>query len=349
MAIISCLFLLPGIAFVFVGVAEGAVNSGIKSGDGWKDLLRLSVSMPDRYTAMENDIEVTFDLRRPNAFAHNAMVHLEYIEAATAEAGTKKLASLPVPLGITSGTVVFQCGTIKHAGPHRAFLTVNGQRRAESEVLQVSWPRMSVTVPKNLETYSSDVSVAVSFTRSLCSTFTTFGDWGMEASPFFGRKNPKLGFSSRLDLVQCSKDLPGDGEDDPEHVDCQAPSQPDDGRIWMSHPVENLYLRPSFAVNLNCSVWSSSGVFRLFLRTNLSHAAVIARSPAVSVSVNREYSVSSPEADFVLPCLREDVKPVFVRRPKCAANNDKIRVYGQGKITHARDLLKRAAGERDEL
>ena len=104
----------------------------------------VRVELPQRYTAMEGDLEVRFELLMPNAFSHNAIVGLEYLagdsilpaEGSRRAASPKKLASLPVPLGLREGTVVFQCGTVKHAGPHRAFVTVNGERRAESVILQ---------------------------------------------------------------------------------------------------------------------------------------------------------------------------------------------------------------------
>jgi hypothetical protein len=299
----------------------------------------IAVSVPEHHTAMEDDLEVSFELLQPNAFTHNAIVHLEYLTGDAVLPSEsrhlsrpKKLASHPVPLGLKKGTVVFQCGTLKHAGPHRAFITVNGKRRAESGILQVAWPQMTINVPKRLETYSSDVSVTVAFTRSLCSTFTTYGDWGTKASPFFGRgRKSKLGFASRLDLVECSKNS-GDDYDDAERQDCQAPTDDGDRRLWTTHHIQNIYRKSSFSVNLNCSTWGQPGTFRLFLRTNLSHASVVARSAAIRVVVNPDYKVKSVDSEFVLPCLKNDIKPFSVSRPACAAVDDKIRVYGQGKL-----------------
>ena len=86
----------------------------------------------------------------------------------------------------------------------------------------------------------------------------------------------------------------------------------------------------------NCSTWGQPGTFRLFLRTNLSHASVVARSPPITVVVNPDYDIASADSQFVLPCLKNDIKPFSVRRPACAALNDKIRVYGQGECAHAR-------------
>ncbi len=59
-----------------------------------------------------------------------------------------RLASLPVPLGLRSGAVVFSCSTVRRAGPHRAYLTVNGERAAHSEVLHVEWPPVLISVPR---------------------------------------------------------------------------------------------------------------------------------------------------------------------------------------------------------
>ncbi len=80
------------------------------------------------------------------------------------------LFSLPVPLGLLRGGVVFNCGTIVRAGPHRAVLTVDGQTAAVSPILQVSWPPVSIRVPASLETYATDVDVVVSFATNVCTT-----------------------------------------------------------------------------------------------------------------------------------------------------------------------------------
>ncbi len=50
----------------------------------------------------------------------------------------RRLSSLPVPLGVRRGAVVFECGSaVRRAGRHRAYITVNGERVAESEVMKV--------------------------------------------------------------------------------------------------------------------------------------------------------------------------------------------------------------------
>ena len=38
------------------------------------------------------------------------------------------VASLAIPLGVRSGTIIFPCGAILQAGPHRALLTINGMK-----------------------------------------------------------------------------------------------------------------------------------------------------------------------------------------------------------------------------
>ena len=138
---------------------------------------------------------------------------------------------------------------------------------------------MVITAPTRLRSYSADVSATVSFTRSLCSTFT-------RASATDDR-----GFTTKLELVECSRSVV-----DPQGQDCQAPTEDSEDakskRVWFSQDVPSLYRRPSFSVTLNCSVWGQSGTFRLFLRTNLSHAAVVARSDAVQVKPSQAFKVS---------------------------------------------------------
>ena len=55
----------------------------------------------------------------------------------------------------------------------------------------------------------------------------------------------------------------------------QAPTSHKDKRIWFSRRIPQLYSRSSVRVNINCSTWGKEGTFRVFLRTNLTHMAVI--------------------------------------------------------------------------
>ena len=72
-------------------------------------------------------------------------------------------------MGVTSGSVVFNCGTIMRAGPHRAVLTVGGGHvEAVSPLLQVAWPPVSLRVPAAIETYASNVEIVVAFTTTIC-------------------------------------------------------------------------------------------------------------------------------------------------------------------------------------
>ena len=121
--------------------------------------------------------------------------------AAPAAASPVRLASLPVPLGLRRGAVVFHCGSVRHAGPHRAYLTVNGERVAESQVLQVSWPPVVVTVPTRMRVHATDVSVSVAFTRSLCTTFSSSND------VYSRHRQDALGFAARIELIECSKSI----------------------------------------------------------------------------------------------------------------------------------------------
>ena len=72
-------------------------------------------------------------------------------------------------MGVTAGSVVFNCGTIMRAGPHRAVLTVGGGHvEAVSPLLQVGWPPVSLRVPATIETYASNVEIIVAFTTTIC-------------------------------------------------------------------------------------------------------------------------------------------------------------------------------------
>ena len=71
-------------------------------------------------------------------------------------------------MGVTHGSVVFQCGLIVRAGPHRAVLTIDGEIEARSSILQVAWPPVSIRVPVSLETYATQVEIVVAFATTIC-------------------------------------------------------------------------------------------------------------------------------------------------------------------------------------
>ena len=115
-----------------------------------------------------------------------------------------------------------------------------------------------------------------------------------------------------------------------QQADCQAPTSSRDRRVWYSRDVEDLYSRSSVSMTVGCSVWGQKGTFRVFLATNLTHMAVVARSEVISVETNVEYELGSFFSS-VYPCPPNDIKAITVKRPKCAPVSDKIRAYGQGK------------------
>ena len=82
-------------------------------------------------------------------------------------------------------------------------------------------------------------------------------------------------------------------------------------------------------MTVGCSVWGQKGTFRVFLATDLTHMAVVARSDVISVETNVEYELGSFFSS-VYPCPPNDIKTITVKRPKCAPVSDKIRAYGQG-------------------
>ena len=131
---------------------------------------------------------------------------------------------------------------------------------------------------------------------------------------------PVKTFDTWLTLVECSKAVDYSGE-------CQLNEQ----RIWHKESIGHfLYQKSSFLHRLNCSVWGQEGTFALFLETNLEHAAIVERSAPIRVKTNREYSLES-YASTVFPCRKNDILPIALRRPQCAGNADKVRVYSQGK------------------
>ncbi len=82
--------------------------------------------------------------------------------------------------------------------------------------IQASWPPVSITAPSRLRLHSSDVAATVSFTRSLCATFSSSSSGGGNRIPSKSSSSSWSDVESRLDLVECSKSVL-----DPDGQDCQ--------------------------------------------------------------------------------------------------------------------------------
>lgn len=91
------------------------------------------VRLPATYTAMKGDVVVSFDLA--NSSVANYVVNIEWIETGS------KLAELPIPIGLTSGAVIFPCGVVVQGGPHKALLTRDGKvRLTQKQALKIKRP-----------------------------------------------------------------------------------------------------------------------------------------------------------------------------------------------------------------
>ena len=294
------------------------------------------VKLPARYTAMKGDIPVSFHINKQviqnlslgsldsqvygSGQSLFAMVHLWYLEGDSylfstwSSMNAKPVASLAVPLGVTDGTVVFPCGAVVRAGPHAARLTVNGKEIAQSSILNVEWPAVNLIVPSRLETYSNDVEIEAKLTTNLCSQML---------AKRTDDTTDQLPFQVDLELVQCSESVQA-------NADCQVPTSLHSPKVWFTSEIGNLYTQSSFKVQIQCSVWGQPGTYRMFLRTNLTHMAVVSRSQAIIVDASPEYKLGSYFSS-IFPCPPNDIKTITVRRPKCSPLSDKIRAYGQSR------------------
>ena len=279
------------------------------------------VKVPRTYTAMKGDIPITIHLNE--TVIGKPMVQLWYLPVSQWSPKDQwiPVASLAVPQGITDGTVVFPCGAVVRAGPHVAILSMGGVDMARSKVLYVQWPRVKLVVPTRLETYNNDVKVVARFTTNLCSQMLA-KEGSRETTASL------LPFQVTAELVQCTKILPT-GHSTPK--DCQAPTSLNDPRVWFTQEMGNIYTKSSWVIPIDCKVWGSEGIFRIFLRTNLTHMGIFARSRPITVITNTEYDLGVIDFGSIYPCPNKDVRPVTVTRPQCSPIADKIRAYGQSK------------------
>ncbi|XP_064089681.1 uncharacterized protein LOC135203711 [Macrobrachium nipponense] len=76
--------------------------------------------------------------------------------------------TLPVVEGASEGTYQFMCGLVVQGGTYFFRLQRGEEVLASSGNVEVAWPDISLEVPKEVETYHSDVQVILRFNVELC-------------------------------------------------------------------------------------------------------------------------------------------------------------------------------------
>ena len=79
---------------------------------------------------------------------------------------------------VSGGEAVLRvpCGVVTHAGTHSVTLCYTNNTVIATCQFHVSWPRVAVSVPHRIETYTVDVGVTASFTTNVCSPLTVRGN-----------------------------------------------------------------------------------------------------------------------------------------------------------------------------
>ena len=89
-------------------------------------------------------------------------------------AGSELLYAARVPGG--EGVLKVPCGVVTHAGTHSVTVCYTNNTVIATNTFTVSWPTIAVTVPRRIETFTEDVTVAVSFTNNICAPLSVLGN-----------------------------------------------------------------------------------------------------------------------------------------------------------------------------
>ena len=199
----------------------------------------------------------------------------------------------PIIQGIYEGELRLSCGAIDHAGEFIVVLKMKNtlEKIAQTDVITVSWPDISVTLPRSHKALTSDITGMISTDDVECESKHPESHYWVELA-YFGKNHTKDG---------------------------QGPT-----RIAKRIDVEEISDVNKRPLTFECRNFDQAGIYKLLFKSAYDVEHPMALSNAMSVEWSQDYSLSS-HSDHILPCNR------YVRiqytKPSCAGNNDQIRLF----------------------
>ena len=118
-------------------------------------------------TVLQSEVHISYKIDNFDPARFNDIHSLVY-------AGSELLYAIRVSGG--EAVLRVPCGVVTHAGTHSVTLCYTNNTVIATCQFHVSWPRVAVSVPHRIETYTVDVGVTASFTTNVCSPLTVRGN-----------------------------------------------------------------------------------------------------------------------------------------------------------------------------
>ena len=125
------------------------------------------VKILNKQIVLESELQVSYKLDNHEPSRFHDIHSLLY-------AGSALLYAIRVTGG--EGVLSIPCGVITHAGTHTLTISYNISTVIAITQFKVKWPVMVVAVPNMVKTYTMDVVVSLSFTKSLCTPLSVSGN-----------------------------------------------------------------------------------------------------------------------------------------------------------------------------
>ena len=227
------------------------------------------VKILNRPTVLQSDIQIGYKIDNLDPARFNDIHSLLY-------AGSELLYAARVPGG--EGVLKVPCGVLTHAGTHSVTVCYTNNPVLAPNTFAVSWPTIAVTVPRRIETFTVDVSVAVSFTNNMCAPLSVLGNNNNKRVLQGGKRGLTEVW---LKLERCETELCRETE------------------IVKIVKLQHFLTLHTSQVNIPCSDWGVAGVYRVVVGVetnqlrNITRAdTLIATSDNFQVDWSPEYSLS---------------------------------------------------------
>ena len=125
------------------------------------------VKILNKQIVLESELQVSYKLGNQEPARFHDIHSLLY-------AGSALLYAIRMPGG--EGVLSIPCGVITHAGTHTITISYTNSTVIATTQFKVKWPGMVLTVPNMIKTYTMDVVVILSFTKSLCTPLSVSGN-----------------------------------------------------------------------------------------------------------------------------------------------------------------------------
>lgn len=262
-----------------------------------------NITAPSTYTIYGGDLPFKYSISG-RILTNEELIHLVRIEDGLV------LVSTPLLRNHSEAELAFYCGVLNTAGRFvfRLVDRPNGSMIAESGVVTVTWPRVTLHASTSTTILSDDVTMTSSIEAVPQCEPNAEERFGYDVQLVYRGPNVISGEHSRdLSLTE--------GEDEEKE------------EVIGTKRIRSISALVTESVVFPCSLIDRSGRYRTILKTaGVTSRDLVATSNVMDVGSEGVHSLSLPDnVAVVYPCSSHVT--VHFRRPKCSGSDDKIRLY----------------------